>query len=443
MAGRDNSKNKIPAWSSDVKMKKRGRPPKSHRGRGRPPSSPSPSGVRGGYSPSPSSSGFRGCSPSPSPSPVSNVEWGFLLVKLYRAHHHCSKDEHLIFQNLICLVVDMQTGTGTDLVPHQLTVNVGENLIDKVATFAKSSSQTVCILSCVGSISSVVFRKPGFPSTDTVTWEGRFDILSLSGNYTFVPGQDNVYDGGHNCWNLTISDCHGTVFGGSVVGPMIVATPVYLILGTFKLGSVEKITSGPECATAPTSGPACATAPTSGPACATAPTSGPACSTAPTSEPLLIPKTEYQESESLTTPKTADKTSECVTTPNTADKTSESVTTPKATDEPTENVTSTTEKVPGEDPKGEGEKQSVTPKITDKPQEELSSETVDKPPENVTPSTSDKPPENVTPSTSDKPPEDVTPAMINRPENVSPATTRKSPENVVASTSDTSLPASI
>lgn len=57
--------------------------------------------------------------------------------------------------------------------------------------------------------------------------QGRFDILQLSGNYTFVPGQDNVY-GGNNCWNLTISDCRGAVFGGSVVGPMIVATPVYV-----------------------------------------------------------------------------------------------------------------------------------------------------------------------------------------------------------------------
>ncbi|XP_047168031.1 AT-hook motif nuclear-localized protein 2-like [Vigna umbellata] len=359
MAGRDNSKNKIPALSSDVKMKKRGRPPgsKSNRGRGRSPS-PSPSGFRG-CSPSPGPSGFRGCSPSPSPSgvppnTVSNVE------------------------------------TGTDLVAYPITVNIGEDLVDKVSRIAKRSSQTVCILSAVGSISSVVFRKPGLPSTDTVTWEGCFDILSLSGNYSFVPGQENGH-GGHNYCNLTISDCRGTVFGGSVVGPMIVASPVYLTLGTFKLGSAGKTTV-----------PAFATAPV-------------------TSGPLLIPKTEYQELESLTTPKTADKTSECDITPKTADKTSESVTTPKTTDKPTENVTSTSRD--GEDPNGEGEKQSVTPKITDKPQEELSSETVDKPPENVTPSTSDKPPEDVTPAISDKPPEDVTPATSDKPpQDVTPAT---------------------
>ncbi|XP_052726749.1 uncharacterized protein LOC128194754 [Vigna angularis] len=405
MAGRDNSKNKIPALSSDIKMKKRGRPPgsKSNRGRGRSPS-PSPSGFRGS-SPSPSPSGFRACSPSPGPSgvppnTVSNVELFFddIVKKFNKEVKSCVLVTSfsdlvfwsVIFQNLICLVVDMQTETGTDLVAYQITVNIGEDLVDKVSRIAKRSSQTVCILSAVGSISSVVFRKPGLPSTDTVTWEGCFDILSLSGNYTFGPGQENVH-GGHNYCNLTISDCRGTVFGGSVVGPMIVASPVYLTLGTFKLGSAGKTTI-----------PACATAPT-------------------TSGPLLIPKTEYQELESLTTPKTADKTSECDITPKTADKTSESVTTPKETDKPTENVTSTSRD--GEDPNGEGEKQSVTPKITDKPQEELSSETVDKPPENVTPSTSDKPPEDVTPATSDKPPEDVTPATSDKPpEDVTPAT---------------------
>ncbi|BAT92036.1 hypothetical protein VIGAN_07069400, partial [Vigna angularis var. angularis] len=88
----------------------------------------------------PSPSGFRACSPSPGPSgvppnTVSNVE------------------------------------TGTDLVAYQITVNIGEDLVDKVSRIAKRSSQTVCILSAVGSISSVVFRKPGLPSTDTVTWE--------------------------------------------------------------------------------------------------------------------------------------------------------------------------------------------------------------------------------------------------------------------------------
>jgi len=55
--------------------------------------------------------------------------------------------------------------------------------------------------------------------------QGRFQILSLSGKYTFVPGQEGKY-GEHNSWNLAISDFNGAVFGGSVVGPIIVASPV-------------------------------------------------------------------------------------------------------------------------------------------------------------------------------------------------------------------------
>ncbi|XP_027927871.1 AT-hook motif nuclear-localized protein 10-like [Vigna unguiculata] len=167
MAERDKSKNKIPL--APDRMKKRGRPPLMlrGRGRGRPPSS----------------------STVP-PNIVSNVE------------------------------------TGSSFVPYHLTVNPGEDLLEKVATFAKASSLTVCVLSAVGSISRVVFRKPCPPPIiDTVTWEGRFQILSLSGKYTFVPGQEGKY-GEHNSWNLAISDFNGAVFGGSVVGPIIVASPV-------------------------------------------------------------------------------------------------------------------------------------------------------------------------------------------------------------------------
>jgi len=54
--------------------------------------------------------------------------------------------------------------------------------------------------------------------------QGRFQILSLSGKYTYIPGVDECRI--HNWWNLVISDINGGLFGGSVVGPIIVATPV-------------------------------------------------------------------------------------------------------------------------------------------------------------------------------------------------------------------------
>ncbi|KAG2371473.1 uncharacterized protein HKW66_Vig0216470 [Vigna angularis] len=335
-------------------MKKRGRPPgsKSNRGRGRSPS-PSPSGFRGS-SPSPSPSGFRACSPSPGPSgvppnTVSNVELFFddIVKKFNKEVKSCVLVTSfsdlvfwsVIFQNLICLVVDMQTETGTDLVAYQITVNIGEDLVDKVSRIAKRSSQTVCILSAVGSISSVVFRKPGLPSTDTVTWE--------------------------------------------------------LTLGTFKLGSAGKTTI-PACATAPTTSGPLLIPKTEYQELESLTTPKTADKT---SECDITPKTADKTSESVTTPKETDKPTENVTStsrdgedPN-GEGEKQSVT-PKITDKPQEELSSETVDKPPE---------NVTPSTSDKPPEDVTPATSDKPPEDVTPATSDKPPEDVTPATSDIP----------------------------------------
>lgn len=48
---------------------------------------------------------------------------------------------------------------------------ISQDVVDKVTKLAKTCSQTVCVLSAVGSISSAVFSKPGLPCTDTVKWE--------------------------------------------------------------------------------------------------------------------------------------------------------------------------------------------------------------------------------------------------------------------------------
>ncbi|ESW22108.1 hypothetical protein PHAVU_005G127900 [Phaseolus vulgaris] len=379
--------------------------------------------------------------------------------------------------------------TGTSFVPHQIRVNVGEDVVEKVTKLAKTCSQTVCVLSAVGSISSAVFSKPGLPSTDTVKWEGRFEIMSLSGKYTFIPGEDDAHRV-HNWWTLSLCGSNGVVFGGSVVGPIIAASHVDVFLASFKLKSVEKMRRRAAEALATASA---ATAEDSslketdaetvcdkypmvdGKQSRDSPTSGVSPATGIASESVTLqttgqvsnsvtPITADKTSESLT-PKTADKTSESLT-PKTTDKTSESFT-PKAADKTSESFTLKTadktsesipstmgvytagsssvayypirwnidlEKLPDEEDTEESENESDrSPSFglltTDKPLLKESSETTDKPQKELSSETDDKPPESVTPAASDKP-----------PENVAPAATTKSPENVAGSTSDTSIP---
>ncbi|KZV37286.1 DNA-binding protein ESCAROLA [Dorcoceras hygrometricum] len=116
--------------------------------------------------------------------------------------------------------------TGIGFVPHVINVMAGEDVSSKIMAFSQNGPRAVCILSCSGVISDVTLHQAA-TSGGTATYQGRFDILSLSGSFLLseISGQKSRIGG----LSITLSGSDGRVFGGCVAGLLIAASPVQVI----------------------------------------------------------------------------------------------------------------------------------------------------------------------------------------------------------------------
>ncbi|KAL6181077.1 hypothetical protein ACLB2K_047734 [Fragaria x ananassa] len=119
---------------------------------------------------------------------------------------------------------------GVGFTPHVISVQAGEDIATKVMNFSQQGPRTICILSANGPISNVTLRQPSM-SGGTVTYEGRFEIISLSGSYMFSENNGNRSRSGGLSVSLAGSD--GSVLGGGVAGILVAAGPVQVIVGSF------------------------------------------------------------------------------------------------------------------------------------------------------------------------------------------------------------------
>ncbi|KAI5074708.1 hypothetical protein GOP47_0010669 [Adiantum capillus-veneris] len=139
--------------------------------------------------------------------------------------------------------------TGHGFTPHVLTVGAGEDVTAKIMTFSQHGPWAVCILSANGAISNASLSHDGLPSS-TVTYEGRFEILSLSG--LFLLTEDGATRSRSGGFSVSLAGQDGRVIGGRVAGLLIAATPIQVVVGTFfpesrkaqaKAGSLEGLCS--------------------------------------------------------------------------------------------------------------------------------------------------------------------------------------------------------
>ncbi|KAK9061384.1 hypothetical protein SSX86_018565 [Deinandra increscens subsp. villosa] len=118
--------------------------------------------------------------------------------------------------------------TGQGFTPHIISVAAGEDISQKVMSFMQQSKQEICVLSASGSISNASLRQPA-TSRGNISYEGRFDILSLCGSYL----RSDL--GGTGGLSVCLSSNDGQIIGGGVDGPLIAAGPVQVIVGTFSI----------------------------------------------------------------------------------------------------------------------------------------------------------------------------------------------------------------
>lgn len=124
----------------------------------------------------------------------------------------------------------MSSSAGLAFTPHVIHIGVGEDVAEKLLAFAQQRPRALCILSANGAVSAITLRPPA-SSGASVTYEGRFEILCLSGSYLVAEtGGPSNRTGG-----ISISVCSpdGHVIGGAIGGRLIAASPVQVVVCSF------------------------------------------------------------------------------------------------------------------------------------------------------------------------------------------------------------------
>ncbi|XP_068634688.1 AT-hook motif nuclear-localized protein 1-like [Aristolochia californica] len=119
---------------------------------------------------------------------------------------------------------------GGNFTPHVITVAAGEDVTMKIISFSQQGPRAICILSANGAISNVTLRQPD-SSGGTLTYEGRFEILSLSGS--FMPTESGGTRSRSGGMSVSLASPDGRVVGGGIAGLLVAASPVQVVVGSF------------------------------------------------------------------------------------------------------------------------------------------------------------------------------------------------------------------
>lgn len=126
---------------------------------------------------------------------------------------------------------------GANFTPHVITVNAGEDVAMKIISFAQQGSRAICVLAANGAISNVTLGQLN-SSGGTLTYEGRFEILSLTGSYMYSDnGVTKSRSGG---MSVCLSGPDGRVIGGGLAGVLMAAGSVQVIVGSFIPGHQQE-----------------------------------------------------------------------------------------------------------------------------------------------------------------------------------------------------------
>ncbi|XP_028767429.1 AT-hook motif nuclear-localized protein 5 [Neltuma alba] len=132
-------------------------------------------------------------------------------------------------QQLASLGEWMNSSAGMAFAPHVITIGAGEDIVAKLLSISRQRPRALCILSGTGTVSSVTLRQPASTAV-SITLEGRFQILRLSGSYLVAE------DGGHRNRtggvSVSLASPEGHVIGGGVA-VLIAASQVQVVVCSF------------------------------------------------------------------------------------------------------------------------------------------------------------------------------------------------------------------
>ncbi|KAL5073741.1 hypothetical protein RYX36_012725 [Vicia faba] len=116
----------------------------------------------------------------------------------------------------------------SSLKSHMIIVNIEENILEKIIAFSHSISKNVIIISSNRTVSKIRFSQSP-SSTESMTYEGLFEILSLKGfvSVSTNKSEQKRYGGVKGSF---VSLSNGRSFGGKIDGVLIAASPVQIML---------------------------------------------------------------------------------------------------------------------------------------------------------------------------------------------------------------------
>lgn len=126
---------------------------------------------------------------------------------------------------------------GANFTPHVIIVGSGEDVNMKIISFAQQGARAICVLAANGAISNVTLGHPN-SSGGTLTYEGHFDILSLSGS--FMPNENGGAKSCSGGMSVSLAGPDGRVLGGGLAGMLVAAGPVQVIVGSFLPGHQQE-----------------------------------------------------------------------------------------------------------------------------------------------------------------------------------------------------------
>ncbi|XWS23975.1 hypothetical protein CRYUN_Cryun28dG0061700 [Craigia yunnanensis] len=121
--------------------------------------------------------------------------------------------------------------------PYILEIPGGNDVVEAISSFSRRKNIGICALTGSGTVSNVTLRQPSTTPGATITFHGRFDILSLSA--TFIPQTTSCHV--PNTFSISLAGLQGQIVGGFVAGSLIAAGTVFIVAATFNNPSYHRL----------------------------------------------------------------------------------------------------------------------------------------------------------------------------------------------------------
>ncbi|XP_022772276.1 AT-hook motif nuclear-localized protein 17-like [Durio zibethinus] len=121
--------------------------------------------------------------------------------------------------------------------PYILEIPGGNDIVEAISRFSRCKNIGICVLRGSGTVSNVTLRQPSTTPGATITFHGRFDILSLSA--TFLPQTMPCHM--PNTFSISLAGPQGQIVGGFVAGSLLAAGTVFIIAATFNNPSYHRL----------------------------------------------------------------------------------------------------------------------------------------------------------------------------------------------------------